>query len=203
MEVTFVCRILLCLIPKVMPRVIEVPRVRILGEFSDTPDRQFPVATALQLTCQGQVGNDKSKTIRWCSRKTTDFLFTGLPQTPIHSEASLIGCQYTRSSTITYNLTSTDTFTQFVCESGENGMCGTGSAIQYVNISVEMLCKHSQTKCYSDTSAETLSTSQETGAIAGSIIGTLVLLTTAIVLGLYTLFEDTINAPVKKDQKKT
>ena len=45
----------------VKPRVIEMPRVRILGEFSDTPDRQFPVATVLQLTCEGQVGNDASK----------------------------------------------------------------------------------------------------------------------------------------------
>ena len=36
-----------------------------------------------------------------------------------------------------------------------------------------------------DTSAETLSTSQETGVIAGSIIGTLALLTTAIVLGYF------------------
>nr|XP_022325707.1 uncharacterized protein LOC111125833 isoform X3 [Crassostrea virginica] len=121
----------------VKPRVIEMPRVRILGEFSDTPARQFPMATALQLTCEGQVGNDASKTIRWCARKSTDFIFTGLPQTPIHSEASLIGCQYTRSSTITYNLTSTDTFTQFLCESGDTGMCGTGSVIQYVNITVE------------------------------------------------------------------
>ena len=75
------------------------------------------------------------QTIRWCSRKTTEFIFTGLPQSPVHSEASLLGCQYRRSSTITYNLTSTDTFTQFLCESGDTGMCGTGSAIQYVNIS--------------------------------------------------------------------
>nr|XP_022325352.1 uncharacterized protein LOC111125641 isoform X3 [Crassostrea virginica] len=121
----------------VKPRVIEMPRVRILGELTDTPVRRFPIATVLQLTCEGQIGNDARKTIRWCSRKSTDFTFTGLRQTPIHSEASLIGCQYTRSSTITYNLTSTDTFTQYLCESGDTGMCGTGSAIQYVNISTE------------------------------------------------------------------
>ena len=75
------------------------------------------------------------QTIRWCVRKVSDFTFTDLPQTPVHSEASFSGCQYTRSSTITYNLTSTDIFTQFLCESGDTGMCGTGSAIQYVNIS--------------------------------------------------------------------
>ena len=75
------------------------------------------------------------QTIRWCARKSTDFTFTGLPQIHIHSEASLFGCQYTRSSTIIYNLTSTDTFTQFLCESGDTGMCGTGSAIQHINIS--------------------------------------------------------------------
>ena len=43
------------------PRIIEMPRVRILGEPFDTQLRQFPVSTALQLTCEGQVGNDASK----------------------------------------------------------------------------------------------------------------------------------------------
>nr|XP_022325349.1 uncharacterized protein LOC111125640 isoform X2 [Crassostrea virginica] len=150
----------------VKPRVIEMPGVRISGELTDTSLRRFPISTALQLTCEGQIGNDASKTIRWCSRKSTDFTFTGLPQIHIHSEASLFGCQYTRSSTIIYNLTSTDTFTQFLCESGDTGMCGTGSAIQYINIST----------------VSDMSTSHETGVIAGSVIGTFVLLTTAIVL---------------------
>lgn len=45
------------------------------------------------------------KTIRWCARKDGEFSFTGLVQTPIHSKASPSGCQYTRSSVITYNLT--------------------------------------------------------------------------------------------------
>nr|XP_022325345.1 uncharacterized protein LOC111125639 isoform X4 [Crassostrea virginica] len=121
----------------VKPRVIEMPRVRISGELTDTPLRRFPISTVIQLTCEGQIGNDARKTIRWCVRKSTDFTFTGLPQTPIHSEASLIGCQYTRSSTTTYILTDTDTSTQFLCESGDTGMCGTGSAIQYVYISTE------------------------------------------------------------------
>ena len=89
------------------------------------------------------------KTIRWCARKDTDFTFTSLPQIPIHSEASLLGCQFTRSSIITYNLTSTDTFTQFLCEAGETGMCGTGSAIQYVNISIG--------KCYNKSGSEMFS----------------------------------------------
>ncbi|XP_078323782.1 uncharacterized protein LOC111125833 isoform X3 [Crassostrea virginica] len=161
----------------VKPRVIEMPRVRILGEFSDTPTRQFPVATVLQLTCEGQVGNDASKTIRWCARKSTDFTFTGLPQTPIHSEASLIGCQYTRSSTITYNLTSTDTFTQFLCESGDNGMCGTGSAIQYVNITIESSNEGNPT-----TNTRTADETSDAGIIAGGVIGGLAALILIILL---------------------
>uniref|UniRef100_A0A8W8LHE6 Ig-like domain-containing protein n=1 Tax=Magallana gigas TaxID=29159 RepID=A0A8W8LHE6_MAGGI len=115
--------------------VIEMPRVKILNELFDTPDRQFPVGTAITLTCQGQVGSDKSNTIRWCAQKTNEMMFAGLPQTPIHSEASLSGCIFTRFSTVTYNLTSQDTFTKFLCESGDTGLCGTGTAIQYVNIS--------------------------------------------------------------------
>lgn len=45
----------------VKPTLIEMPRVRILNENFDTPKRQFPVGTAIQLTCQGQVGSDQSK----------------------------------------------------------------------------------------------------------------------------------------------
>nr|XP_034303098.1 uncharacterized protein LOC105333181 isoform X1 [Crassostrea gigas] len=121
----------------VKPTVIETPRVRILNEIYDTPKRHFPAGTTIQLTCQGEVGNDASKTIRWCTQKTNEMMFTELAQTPIHSEASLSGCQYTRSSTITYTLTKEDTFTQFLCESGDTGLCGTGTAIQYVNITIE------------------------------------------------------------------
>ena len=76
------------------------------------------------------------KTIRWCVQHANNVGFKELPQTPIHSEASLSENQYIRSSTIIYNLTGVDTFTQFLCESGDTGMCGTGSAIQHVNISI-------------------------------------------------------------------
>ena len=76
------------------------------------------------------------KTIRWCVQHANNVGFKELPQTPIHSEASLSESQYIRSSAIIYNLTSADTFTQFLCESGETGICGTGSAIQYVKISI-------------------------------------------------------------------
>lgn len=44
----------------VKPTVIEVPRVRILNELYDMPERQFPDGTAIQLTCRGQVGSDQS-----------------------------------------------------------------------------------------------------------------------------------------------
>lgn len=45
----------------VKPTLMEIPRVRILNEGYDTPDRQFPVETAIQLTCQGEVGSDQTK----------------------------------------------------------------------------------------------------------------------------------------------
>ncbi|XP_062589893.1 uncharacterized protein LOC134251491 isoform X2 [Saccostrea cucullata] len=123
---------------RVQPTVIEMPRVRILGEQFDTNERQFDVGTALQLTCIGQIGSDPSATIRWCAKTAGAQSFTGLPQTPIHSQASTSGCQYTRTSTITYNLTSSDTYTQFLCESGSSGLCGTGTAIQYFNITLTL-----------------------------------------------------------------
>lgn len=43
------------------PTVIEMPRLRILNENFDTPNRQFPVGIMIQLTCQGEIGSDASK----------------------------------------------------------------------------------------------------------------------------------------------
>nr|XP_034301838.1 uncharacterized protein LOC117681442 [Crassostrea gigas]XP_034301839.1 uncharacterized protein LOC117681442 [Crassostrea gigas] len=121
---------------KVKPTVMEMPRVKILNEVYNTPYRQFPMGVAIQLTCEGQIGSDPSTTIRWCVRKEKEEGFKRWAQSAVHSEASPSGCQYTRSSTITYNLTRDDTFTRFMCESGNTGTCGTGTAIQYVNITI-------------------------------------------------------------------
>eukprot|EP00105_Crassostrea_gigas_P029354 XP_011451281.1 PREDICTED: uncharacterized protein LOC105345013 isoform X3 [Crassostrea gigas] len=155
------------------PNVIEMPRVRILNENFDTPDRQFSVGTAIQLTCRGEVGSDASMTIRWCAQKVGEFTFTGLAQTPIYSESSLSGCLYTRSSTITYNLTNQDTFTQFLCESGDTGLCGTGSAIQHVNITL---------KGSGNTNPRTADDTSDAGIIAGGVIGGLAALILIILL---------------------
>lgn len=38
-----------------------MPRLRVLTENFDTPNRQFPVGTAITLTCQGEVGSDAIK----------------------------------------------------------------------------------------------------------------------------------------------
>eukprot|EP00105_Crassostrea_gigas_P029356 XP_011451283.1 PREDICTED: uncharacterized protein LOC105345013 isoform X5 [Crassostrea gigas] len=159
------------------PNVIEMPRVRILNENFDTPDRQFSVGTAIQLTCRGEVGSDASMTIRWCAQKVGEFTFTGLAQTPIYSESSLSGCLYTRSSTITYNLTNQDTFTQFLCESGDTGLCGTGSAIQHVNITLKP-----STEGSGNTNPRTADDTSDAGIIAGGVIGGLAALILIILL---------------------
>ncbi|XP_062570078.1 uncharacterized protein LOC134232148 [Saccostrea cucullata] len=150
----------------VNPTTIEMPNVRILGEFSDTPSRQFPVGTAVQLACTGQIGSEPTATIRWCSKKSQAFNFTGLPQTPVHSEASpSSNCQYKRSSTITYNITSDDTYTQFLCESGYSGLCETGTAKQYLNISIEgsFITTYRLPQC--------VSTNENISIIFGSLFG--------------------------------
>lgn len=41
--------------------LIEMPQLRILNANFDTPNRQFPVGTTIQLTCQGEIGSDASK----------------------------------------------------------------------------------------------------------------------------------------------
>lgn len=73
--------------------------------------------------------------IRWCIKKASQHSFVVPPLTANHTVPSRFGCQYTRSSTIVYNMTSEDEFTQFLCETGDYEFCGTGSIIRYVNIS--------------------------------------------------------------------
>ncbi|XP_061189145.1 uncharacterized protein LOC133197235 [Saccostrea echinata] len=159
---------------RVQPTLISVPRVGILGE-SDTPNRQFKVGTAIQLTCTGQIGSDPSATIRWCAQTAGASSFTGLPQIPVHSQASQsTGCQYTRSSTITYNLTSSDTHTQFLCESGYSILCGTGTAKQYINITLE-----GDTVT---TNAATTENTDDIAVIAGGVVGGVVVLIVIILL---------------------
>ncbi|XP_056010940.1 uncharacterized protein LOC125678643 isoform X3 [Ostrea edulis] len=183
---------------RVQPTLIEMPQVRILGEFSNTAQRQFTVGTALQLKCTGQTGSDPSATIRWCAKTANTFTFTGLPQTPIHSEASLSGCQYTRSSTITYNLTNSDTYTQFLCESGNSGLCETGTAKQYFNITLEGNTGTTNTRTSTDVAVTTTLTettgtttctkrtlqadTDDAGIIAGGVIGGLAVLILIILL---------------------
>lgn len=147
------------------PTKIMSPTVRILNKRNDTSDRQFPVATAITLSCQGEVGSDPNSTIRWCVQKANQNNYTEYTLTPVHSEASPSGCQYTRSSTIIYNLTSKDTFTKFLCESGYTGFCGTGTAIQYLNISTDVSAK--TTKDDSAKKTEDYSVDKHIGWIVG------------------------------------
>ncbi|XP_062603185.1 uncharacterized protein LOC134264962 isoform X2 [Saccostrea cucullata] len=179
---------------RVQPAQIAAPSVRIQGE-SYTSRRQFQVGTTIQLTCTGQIGSDPSATIRWCAKTADASSFTGLPEAPVHSQASKAGCQYTRSSTITYNLTSSDTGTQFLCESGYSSLCGSGTAMQYVNISIgeetettpETTEMNRPTTPQGDSSTSTEDSSSQTGKddiaiIIGSVVGGVVVLVVIILL---------------------
>lgn len=53
-----------------LPTVIKLPRVKISNEIFDTPNGQFPVETAITLTCQGEVGTDPNKV--WIKQRTTN-----------------------------------------------------------------------------------------------------------------------------------
>ncbi|XP_056010818.1 uncharacterized protein LOC125680720 isoform X4 [Ostrea edulis] len=201
---------------RVQPTLIEMPRVRILGEFSDTAQREFPVGTAIQLTCTGQTGSDPSATIRWCAKALHAFVFTGLPQTPIHSDASLSGCQYMRSSTITYNLTNSDTYTQFLCESGNFGLCETGTAKQYINITIEHNVSTPKEEIVSTPKEENISTpkegnistpkhhkiaSDEKAEIIGSVVGAVVFIGLLVTLVfMYRRYTCNCNIDLKKNR---
>lgn len=157
----------------IKPTVMEMPRVRISSESHDTPSRQFSKGTLIQITCEGQIGSDPSTMIGWCAQRANEMSFTKLPQTPITSAVSQSGCQYTRSSTITYSLTSQDTFTRFLCESGNTGSCGTGTAIQYVNITI-VPETNTHGKDVPETNTHGKDDSSDAGTIAGGVISGLI-----------------------------
>lgn len=157
----------------IKPTVMEMPRVKIPSDPYNTPSRQFSKGTVIQITCEGQIGSDPSTMIGWCAQRANEMSFTKLSQTPISSEVSQSGCQYTRSSTITYSLTSQDTFTRFLCESGNTGSCGSGTAIQYVNITI-VPETNTQGKDVPETSTHGKDDSSDAGTIAGGVISGLI-----------------------------
>ncbi|XP_021374253.1 uncharacterized protein LOC110463742 [Mizuhopecten yessoensis] len=100
----------------------------------------YSVGTTLTFGCSGTVGSDK-KIHTWCYKQAgINTGFTGFPNAANinQNENGLAqdGCNYKRSSTLTYNVTAADTETTFMCEPFTGSMCGSSAAGLKANYTV-------------------------------------------------------------------
>ncbi|XP_065933583.1 uncharacterized protein [Magallana gigas] len=185
----------------VQPMLIETPKVREAGSGVDTSQREFRNGTVIELTCTGQVGSDHNATIRWCAKAAGAPTFTGLSNAAVHSmTTSGPNCQNIRSSTVTYNITSSDIRTEFLCESGYSSQCNSGTAKQFLTISLDLPSSTTSTTPEVTTPSTTTSTTtrkvvtqgqntaeSNTGLIVGAVVGGVVVLIVIILVLVYFL----------------
>nr|XP_034301819.1 uncharacterized protein LOC105345014 isoform X3 [Crassostrea gigas] len=188
----------------VQPMLIETPKVREAGSGVDTSQREFRNGTVIELTCTGQIGSDQNATIRWCAKTAGAPTFTGLSNAAVHSmTTSGPNCQNIRSSTVTYNITSSDIRTEFLCESGYSSQCNSGTAKQFVTISLDLPSSTTSTTPEVTTPSTTTSTTtrkvvtqgqntgeqaeSNTGLIVGAVVGGVVVLIVIILVLVYFL----------------
>ncbi|XP_060083754.1 uncharacterized protein LOC132563006 [Ylistrum balloti] len=91
----------------------------------------YSVGTMMTFSCTGTVGTDKQRHT-WCYKRASDSSYTGYP-TASHinqNDDGLIkeNCNYKRTSTLTYNVTSADSNTTFMCEPYTGTVCGSNPA---------------------------------------------------------------------------
>ncbi|XP_033759125.1 uncharacterized protein LOC117341380 isoform X2 [Pecten maximus] len=99
--------------------------------FPNVESVYYSVGSSLTFTCTGTVGSDK-KTHKWCYKRATDQGYTGYSTAADinQNDNGLIqsGCNYQRTSTLTYNVTNEDTNTTFMCEPFTGTVCGSNPA---------------------------------------------------------------------------
>ncbi|XP_021365295.1 uncharacterized protein LOC110458065 isoform X5 [Mizuhopecten yessoensis] len=134
----------------------------------------YSVGTSLTFSCSGTVGSDK-RIHTWCYKQAgSNTGFTGYPTaTDINqNENGLVqdGCNYRRSSTLTYNVTAADTETSFMCEPFTGSMCGTSAAGLKTNYTIRNYVSGGNTGAQDDSENSSGGTSSA-GTIAGAVIG--------------------------------
>ncbi|XP_021374277.1 uncharacterized protein LOC110463757 isoform X3 [Mizuhopecten yessoensis] len=100
----------------------------------------YSVGTTLTFSCSGTVGSDK-KIHTWCYKQAgSNTGFTDYPTAADinQNENGLVqdGCNYRRSSTLTYNVTAADTETSYMCEPFTGSLCGTSAAGLKTNFTI-------------------------------------------------------------------
>ncbi|XP_033759241.1 uncharacterized protein LOC117341480 isoform X3 [Pecten maximus] len=141
--------------------------------FPNVESVYYSVGSSLTFTCTGTVGSDK-KPHTWCYKRATDQGYTGYPTASDinQNDNGLIqsGCNYQRTSTLTYNVTNEDTNTTFMCEPFTGTVCGSNPASLITYKSIRRYSSGGTTGGQGDaggTGGDTASA----GTIAGIVIG--------------------------------
>ncbi|XP_069115045.1 uncharacterized protein [Argopecten irradians] len=109
--------------------------------FPNVDSTYYSVGTTLTITCSGTVGSDR-KYHTWCYKRANDFGYTGYPTGADinQNDDNLVqsGCNYIRTSTLTYTVTEADSNTTFLCEPFTGSLCGSNPAslIGYLSIQI-------------------------------------------------------------------
>lgn len=105
------------------------------------PELIYTANEVVRLRCSGTVGRP-AQDFRWCYRNSINNNFQGWANSADYdqSTATQNGCQNSRTSTLRYNVSATEEYTEFSCEVGGTSLiCGVGNPLS-ANITIRR-CK--------------------------------------------------------------
>ncbi|XP_063439118.1 uncharacterized protein LOC134720658 isoform X2 [Mytilus trossulus] len=146
------------------------------------PEGIYTPYTLVQLMCTGEVGNP-AQFLRWCYRRPTDQSFLGwYDNTNIDPGTEFLqDCMYRRTSTLRYNVSAADEYTEFRCETGgDSNVCNRPSSIS-TNVTI---FRYTAPTRDPQGPGDTV----DAGTIAGAIIGSFVGIILIVVIVYFVAF---------------
>ncbi|XP_052060037.1 uncharacterized protein LOC127700538 isoform X2 [Mytilus californianus] len=138
------------------------------------PELIYNPNEVVQLRCSGTVGRP-AQDFRWCYRSDINSNFKGWANSADYDQSAVTssGCQNRRTSTLRYNVSAINDFTEFSCEvGGSTTICGVGSPLS-ANITIR---KYTVPSTNQQGSEDTASGGVIAGAVIGSFVGIILIL---------------------------
>ncbi|XP_069115693.1 uncharacterized protein [Argopecten irradians] len=154
--------------------------------FPNVDSTYYSVGTMLTLTCSGTVGSER-KEHTWCYKRANDFTYTGYPigADINQNNDNLVqsGCNYLRTSTLSYNVTEADSNTTFMCEPFTGSMCGSNPASLIGYLSIKRYSTGGNTGAQDDAAG-----ASSAGTIAGAVIGCMAAILLIVLIVYFVVF---------------
>ncbi|VDH98652.1 Hypothetical predicted protein, partial [Mytilus galloprovincialis] len=146
------------------------------------PEGIYNPYTLVQLMCTGEVGNP-AQLLRWCYRRPNDQNFLGWYDSSNIEPGTefLQDCMYRRTSTLRYNVSAADEYTEFRCETGgDSTLCNHPTSIS-TNVTIFRYTAPTRNTQDSENTANG-------GVIAGAVIGSFVGIILIVVIVYFVAF---------------